>query len=245
MPKRWFERDHSIWLAYEMGLRNKTIGVLIGSVVLAAVVTVAYRAISQRQAFALAVETPKDVHSDATGITISARIDRVSLFLKTLFKPPYDSPVVKGLGSRKITPRYASFVLVPHGHDLFPADAHLRTQGAFNSALLRYAGVEASRRQRDFALVRAPDYFWGSEYPQGDRKQLVFGCSFVIHLVESPDHATTRIEVIEYDTIVYAGERFGLGHNGPGFYRDYRPVAPTASDRRELLAYLKTELAGL
>ena len=50
----------------------------------------------------------------------------------------------------------------------------------------------------------------------------------------------TNVEVIEYLPVIKAGQRFKVGHNGPGFYADIREVEPTALDRQRLAALART-----
>lgn len=118
---------------------------------------------------------------------------------------------------------------------VFPDLQQLRLAAGDDPALAAYAALDDGQRRRDFYVFDLSDTYWTSEYAWGGEPAR-FKTDFIVH-VEDAQAGSTRVEVLEYRPRVNLGEHFDLrGHHGPGFYDDVRFVAPTTSDREELLA---------
>lgn len=121
-----------------------------------------------------------------------------------------------------------------------------RVAAAFadNPALRAYYDAPPESRMRDWLLPRG-DVWWDSEYHYLGAPA-PFNSNFIVHL-DCPGATSTTVTVLEADPYVCVGEWFGLeerfGHIGPifsfGFHKDCRAVAPTRSDRADLLAAIK------
>ena len=139
------------------------------------------------------------------------------------------------------TGKFSRFSLAQVGEEQFPADYQLSSYQD-DQSLRRYLSIDVARRRLDFYLYDFSDAdsrkdYWTSDYYRGS-EPVLFRCNFIIHH-EPEDAGHTKVEIFEYAPRVWVGKKFGFERHGPGFYLDIRKVAPTTSDRVELLALLK------
>jgi len=123
---------------------------------------------------------------------------------------------------------------------LFPSDEEIGRNRGVDSFILAYLRIPPARRGRDFYFHEpSGDYYWDSEYFYKNAPAK-FHCSFLIHL-EPADASHTTVEIFEYQPYIWAGEYFGFSAHAilPTTLHDIRPVEPTTSDRRALLAMLE------
>lgn len=143
------------------------------------------------------------------------------------------------------TGKFSHFSLAQVGEEQFPAEYQLGNYQE-DELLRRYLSIDVARRRLDFYLydfsdADNPKDYWTSEYYRGS-EPVLFRCNFIIH--HEPEGAGhTKVEIFEFAPRVWVGKKFGLERHGPGFYLDIRKVAPTTSDRVELLALLEEDLA--
>lgn len=154
--------------------------------------------------------------------------------------------IVKMFGDRGRRPRgkFERFQIVGTASQIFPEDYRLRYAASRDPLLARYAAIEPALRKNGLYLFEATgDYYWPSEYYYND-VPAKFRCAFIMHL-EADAPSGTKIEVLEFGPTIWVGKAFHLlGHHGPDFYYDIRPVEPTAQERLELLELLRDRLAG-
>jgi hypothetical protein len=168
----------------------------------------------------------------AQPITIPLTIESARAALGTIFTPPYDSPPPRP----RRAANFARLEWYGTTHALFPDDGELAREAAKNPPLRRYLAIDPGRRNQDLLLYRSAEHYWPSIY--FDRGNAVpFGCSFLLHL-EPAGSGATRVTAFEYQPVVRAGSRFGIGHGDIGRYATIRPVAPTAHDVQALLAFI-------
>ena len=123
---------------------------------------------------------------------------------------------------------------------LFPTDEEIGRNRGVDTFILAYLLISPEKRSRDFYFHEpSGDYYWESEYFYKNAPTK-FHCSFLIHL-EPADGSHTTVEIFEYQPYIWAGEYFGLSAHAilPTMLHDIRPVEPTTSDRRALLAIIK------
>ena len=143
------------------------------------------------------------------------------------------------------TGKFSHFSLAQVGEEQFPADYQLSNYQE-DELLRRYLSIDVARRRLDFYLYDFSDAdnrkdYWTSEYYRGS-EPVLFRCNFIIH--HEPEGAGhTKVEIFEYAPRVWVGKKFGFERHGLGYYLDIRKVAPTTSDRVELLALLEEALA--
>ncbi|HSS52909.1 MAG TPA: hypothetical protein VLX28_28530 [Thermoanaerobaculia bacterium] len=143
-----------------------------------------------------------------------------------------------------------AFVLYPRdapsgvGMVPLPDDVNLRANSRDDPAMDRYLALPAERRQDDLFLYHPLDVFWPSEYRVGG-KAAPFTCHFILHL-EPAGPGRTKLEVLEYEPLVYAGRKLAPDAHGVGFGRhdDLRRVPPTTRDRVELLETIQRAVAA-
>lgn len=143
------------------------------------------------------------------------------------------------------TGKFSHFSLAQVGEEQFPADYQLSNYQE-DELVRRYLSIDVARRRLDFYLYDFSDAdnrkdYWTSDYYRGS-EPVLFRCNFVIHH-EPEGTGHTKLEIFEYAPRVWVGKKFGFERHGPGFYLDIRKVAPTTSDRVELLALLEQALA--
>ena len=151
--------------------------------------------------------------------------------------------VTKAFGENKPQPsnKFSRFSLAQPGQEQFPGEYQLTYYGSEES-IARYRSIALERRRLDFYLYDFSDEdnhgsYWESEYYRG-QERLPFRCNFIIH--HEPEGSTaTRVEVFELAPRVWAGKRLAFGRHGPGYIVDIRNVAPTTSDRVEVLDLIK------
>lgn len=136
--------------------------------------------------------------------------------------------------------KLARFALTQVGEENFPAEYQLAHYNAEES-IARYLSIPPERRKLDFYLydfsdADNQDSYWLSEYYEGN-KPAPFRCNFIIHL--EPQGGGTLVEIFEFAPRVWVGKKFAIDRHGPGQRLDIRDVAPTTSDRVELLDLLK------
>ena len=131
------------------------------------------------------------------------------------------------------------------GLRLFPADEEINRNRGVDSFILTYLRIPPANRSRDFYFHEPNgDYYWDSEYFYKN-SPAKFHCSFLIHL-ETADTSHTSVEIFEYQPYIWAGEYFGFSAHAilPTRLHDIRPVEPTTSDRRALLAIIEGRASG-
>lgn len=141
--------------------------------------------------------------------------------------------------------KLGAFVLYPRdapsgvGQVPLPGDVDLRANSRDDPAMTRYLSLPAERRKDDLFLYHSLDVFWPSEYWVGG-KPAPFTCHFVLHL-EPDGPGRTKLEVLEYEPLAYAGRKLAPEAHGIGFgpKDDLRRVAPTTRDRVELLERIR------
>jgi hypothetical protein len=109
--------------------------------------------------------------------------------------------------------------------------------------LMRYFDLPPAQRKRDWMLVH-DDAPWDSEYYYRGAPA-PFRSNSIVHL-NCEDPAATTVEIFEDGANICVGEWFGLevshGHLLPnysfGFHPDCRLVAPTRTERAELLKHV-------
>ncbi|MCA9911325.1 MAG: hypothetical protein KC519_21880, partial [Anaerolineae bacterium] len=135
------------------------------------------------------------------------------------------------------------FRAVGVGDPRFPSTEDLFRCERRSPDILRYASIDIMLKQNDIAL-RNNIYYWHSGYAV-DGKEVPFRCEFVIHMSKvSP--AATRIEVVQFDSIVLAGEKFMVqdSHGIPGYVPDYQCVEPSSHSTNKMLSLLKSTLGA-
>ena len=148
-------------------------------------------------------------------------------------------------GKPPLTGKFSRFSLAQVGEEQFPADYQLSNYQE-DELLRRYLSIDVARRRLDFYLydfsdADNPKDYWTSRYYRGS-EPVLFRCNFIIH--HEPEGAGhTKVEIFEFAPRVWVGKKFGLERHGLGYHLDIRNVAPTASDRVELLALLEEALA--
>jgi hypothetical protein len=126
------------------------------------------------------------------------------------------------------------------GLHLFPSDEEIQRNRGVDAFILAYPRIPLAQRGRDFYFHEpSGDYYWESEYFYKNAPA-EFHCSFLIHL-EPADTSHTTVEIFEYQPYIWAGEYFGFSAHAilPTRLHDIRPVEPTDSDRRALLAMIE------
>lgn len=136
--------------------------------------------------------------------------------------------------------KFSRFSLSEGGDEKFPADYQLAHYN--EESINRYLSIAPERRKLDFYLYDFSDAdnresYWTSEYYLGD-DPAPFRCNFIIHH-EAEDTTRTKVEVYEFTPRVWVGDKFTVDRHGPGRRLDIRTVAPTVSDRIQLLDLLK------
>ena len=127
------------------------------------------------------------------------------------------------------------------GLQLFPSDEEIGRNRGVDSFILSYLRIPPANRARDFYLHEpSGDFYWESEYFYKNLPAK-FHCSFLIHL-EQADASHTTVEIFEYQPYIWAGEYFGMSAHAifPTMLHDIRPVGPTTSDRRAILALIES-----
>lgn len=126
------------------------------------------------------------------------------------------------------------------GLQLFPTDEEIGRNRGVDTFIPAYLRIPPANRSQDFYFHEpSGDYYWESEYFYKNAPAK-FHCSFLIHL-EPADASHTTVEIFEYQPYIWAGEYFGLSAHAilPTMLHDIRPVEPTTSDRRVLLAIVE------
>ena len=126
------------------------------------------------------------------------------------------------------------------GLHLFPMDEEIGRNRGVDTFIPAYVRIPPAKRSQDFYFHEpSGDYYWESEYFYKNAPTK-FHCSFLIHL-EPADGSHTTVEIFEYQPYIWAGEYFGLSAHAilPTMLHDIRPVEPTTSDRRALLAIIE------
>jgi hypothetical protein len=121
-------------------------------------------------------------------------------------------------------------------HPLFPSDEEILLDRGVDSFVERYVRIPSELRKRDLYLYEPTgDFYWNSEYFYKGQPAK-FHCSFLIHLEAAKDSGT-KVEIFEYQPIVWVGEYLGLSAHAilPAMLHDIRPAQPTTGDRTEVL----------
>ena len=190
-------------------------------------------------ALALAVAAcggTKDIRKDA------ATVPTVAAVLP--FPPARVVTAMERLFSERraeLEPPLDQFTLAAASDPVFPEDEQIRFQLTGNDALARFASQLPGARADAYYLFE-PTFglYWPSEYVY-DGKPADFRTAFIVHLRKESTNATT-VEVIEYLPTIKVGKALKLGHAGPGYYADIRPVDPTTRDRERVLDAIKRGL---
>jgi hypothetical protein len=129
---------------------------------------------------------------------------------------------------------FAKLEVVVLSDSIVPSRRQMEMKAKGNPALERFLSLPSEAWNRDLYVWGLGEYYWYSEYQAGG-KPVRFNTAFIVHLEPTPEGGT-RVEVIEYLPVVWPGEVFRLcGRAGPNTYHDIRQVAPTTSDRIEML----------
>lgn len=179
--------------------------------------------------------------------TLPGSVAQVTAALRTFFNdgltpPPRPNRFPEGdkLHAFVLYPRDApsGLGLVP-----LPGDVDLRANSENDPAMDRYLALPAERRRDDLFLYHPLDVFWPSEY-QVRGKAAPFTCHFIFHLAPAGS-GRTKLEVLEYAPLVYAGRKLAPEAHGLGFGRkdNLRRVPPTTRDRVELLERIQRAFA--
>lgn len=141
--------------------------------------------------------------------------------------------------------KFDHFSLAKPSDFYFPDDKQLQIYAAKDASIRQYLMLNPDLRKNDFSLTAFPDFYWPSEYYYNDQPAK-FRCNFIVHL-ESKGSTSTKIEIFEYESQIWVGDKIGVSaHTGPipGVFRDIRDVNPTTSDRVELLESIKKAISG-
>ena len=125
-------------------------------------------------------------------------------------------------------------------HSLFPADEEILLNRGADSFVESYVRISSELRTHDFYLYEPTgDYYWDSEYFYNG-KPAKFRCSFLIHL-EPAVNSSTKVEVLEYQPEIWAGEYFGFSAHSvlPAMFHDIRSVEETTTDRKAVLTIIQ------
>ena len=125
-------------------------------------------------------------------------------------------------------------------HPLFPHDEEILLDRGVDDFVERYVHIPAELRKSDLYLYEPTgDYFWQSEYFYKGRATK-FRCSFLIHLEPAKDSGT-RVEIFEYQPMIWVGEYLGLSAHGilPSMLHDIRQAQPTTIDRKQVLKMIQ------
>jgi hypothetical protein len=128
--------------------------------------------------------------------------------------------------------------------NLFPQDELIILDRGDDPFIPRYVAIAPGLRNDDLYLYEPTgDEYWPSEYSYRGQPAK-FRCSFFIH-IEPASNNTTRVEIFEYQPEIWVGERFGFSAHAvlPVMFHDIRFVAPTTSDRREVLDLVQKSVA--
>jgi hypothetical protein len=124
-------------------------------------------------------------------------------------------------------------------HPLFPSDDEILLSRRVDSFVEQYVRVPPQLRTQDVYLYEPTgDYFWESEYFYKGRPAR-FRCSFLIHL-EPAEKSMTRVEIFEYQPVIWVGEYFGLSAHAllPTILHDIRSAETTTADRKTILTMI-------
>ena len=180
-------------------------------------------------------------------ITIKTNLNFASV---SSILPVYQNSVIKAIirmfrdGKPPPTGKFSHFSLAQVGEEQFPAYYQLNNYQE-DELLRRYLSIDVARRRLDFYLYDFsdddnPKDYWTSEYYSGS-EPVHFRCNFIIH--HEPEGAGhTKVEIFEFAPRVWVGKKFGLERHGLGYHLDIRKVAPTTSDRVDLLALIEGAL---
>jgi len=123
---------------------------------------------------------------------------------------------------------------------LFPSDEEILRNRGVDSFVDQYPRIPPQLRTQDVYLYEPTgDYYWESEYIYKGQPAK-FRCSFLIHL-EPAGESSTKVEIFEYQPILWAGEYFGLSAHAvlPTMLHDIRPAEATTKDRQALLTMIQ------
>jgi hypothetical protein len=175
-----------------------------------------------------------------TAMVLNAPLEKVRRIIIDLFAE----------GAKLENPIFDEISLYTKDDAVFPDDDRLvidgraREQGTSNPALSRYVEIAPSLRERDLYLYHVLDKYWESEY-FWEGNPAKFNCKFIIHL-EPQGGDETKIEIFQFQPVVWVGKSFGLsGHGGVGWHRDMRFVEPTVKDSADLLRIIGERVKDL
>jgi hypothetical protein len=204
--------------------------------------------------FAIATQTYRFKHIEKRGpapgrvaTILPGDLDATAGRIETVFNrwPEFERPGRTGAYPNKF-PResqWSHFFLWRKddtGLRLFPSDEEIGRNRGVDSFILTYLRISPANRGRDFYFHEpSGDYYWDSEYFY-EYAPAKFHCNFLIHL-EPADASHTSVEIFEYQPYIWVGEYFGFSAHAilPTRLHDIRPVDPTNSDRRRLLAVIE------
>lgn len=129
-------------------------------------------------------------------------------------------------------------------HPLFPRDDEILLDRGVDDFVERYVRIPADLRTRDLYLYEPTgDYYWESEYFYHGQAAK-FRCSFLIHIEPAKDLGT-RVEIFEYQPMIWVGEYFGMSAHGvlPSMLHDIRPEQSTTADRKQVLQAIEEAAA--
>jgi hypothetical protein len=144
--------------------------------------------------------------------------------------------------------KWRSFYLFTQGGtglNVFPPDEEILLDRGEDSFVRRYVAIAPELRRNDFYLHEVTgDEFWPSEYMYRGQPAK-FRCGFFIHL-EPRSGSQTRVEVFEYQPMIWAGEKFGMSAHAilPTMLHDIRSAEATTADRVEVVTMIRDGLAA-
>lgn len=129
---------------------------------------------------------------------------------------------------------FAKLVVVALSDRSAPSRRQMEMKAKDNPALDRFLSLPSEAWNRDLYVWGVGVHYRYSEY-QSRGKPVRFNTNFIVHVEPTPQGGT-RVEIIENLPYVWPGEVFRFcGRAGPNTYHDIRQVAPTTSDRIEML----------
>lgn len=183
---------------------------------------------------------------------LPANPDAVSAAIRNTFNVWDDLARTNFTGTyrNKLSPdsKWRPFYLFTHGGtglNVFPPDEEILLDRGEDSFVRRYVAIAPELRRSDFYLHEVTgDQYWPSEYEYRGQPAK-FRCSFFIHL-EPASASQTRLEIFEYQPMIWAGEKFGMSAHAilPTMLHDIRPAQATTADRVEVLSMIRNGLAA-
>lgn len=139
----------------------------------------------------------------------------------------------------RLTPPFDNFII---GADL-PDSIQLRAFAKLDPFLAAYAGTTEAARQYDVYVYDPLTRFWASSEYYYRGVPAPFLAKFIVHLTPVLENETS-MDILEFQPQIQVGKYFGWSaHTGlaPGLLDDLRWVAPSTTERKQLLEMLAAE----